>query len=41
MKEEYPDVFGKQLKYSVLPEGEHDYTYIRRYIYNARPGFFR
>ena len=41
MKEEYPDVFGKQLKYSVLPEGEHDYMYIRRYIYNALPGFFR
>ena len=26
---------------AVLPEGEHDYTYIRRYIYNALPGFFR
>lgn len=34
------DVFGKTLKYSVLPGGVHDYPDIRRYIYNALPGFF-
>ena len=37
---EYADVFGKNVKYSVLPEGTHDYPNIRRYIYNALPGFF-
>ena len=37
---EYADVFGKNVKYSVLPGGIHDYPDIRRYIYNALPGFF-
>ena len=39
--EEYADVFGKNVKYTVLPEGVHDYPDIRRYIYNALPEFFR
>ena len=37
---EYPEVFGRNVKYSVLPEGVHDYECIRRYIYNALPEFF-
>lgn len=37
---EYADVFGKNVKYSVLPGGVHDYPDIRRYIYNALPEFF-
>ncbi len=38
--QEYSDVFGKHVKYTVLPEGVHDYPDIRRYIYHALPGFF-
>ena len=38
---EYADVFGKNVRYSVLPGGVHDYPDIRRYIYNALPKFFR
>ncbi len=38
---EYDDVFGKNVKYSVLQDGVHDYPDIRRYIYNALPEFFR
>lgn len=37
---EIPDVFGKTMKYTVLPGGIHDYPDIRRYIYNALPEFF-
>ena len=37
---EYADVFRKNVKYSVLPGGVHDYPDIRRYIYNALPEFF-
>ncbi len=37
---EYADVFGKNVRYSVLRGGVHDYPHIRRYIYNALPGFF-
>ena len=37
---EHPEVFQNRLKYSVLPEGVHDYSTIRRYIYNALPEFF-
>lgn len=37
---EYADVFGKNVRYSVLPGGVHDYPDIRRYIYNALPEFF-
>ena len=37
---EYPEVFKSTVKYSVLPEGIHDYPDIRRYIYNALPEFF-
>ena len=37
---EIPDVFGKTVKYTVLPGGIHDYPDIRRYIYNALPEFF-
>lgn len=40
MKKEYADIFGKNMKYSVLPGGVHDYPDVRRYIYNALPGFF-
>lgn len=38
--QEIPEVFGKTLKYSVLPGGIHDYPDVRRYIYNALPEFF-
>ncbi len=38
---EHADVFGKNVKYSVLPEGVHDYPDIRRYIYNALPELFQ
>jgi enterochelin esterase-like enzyme len=37
---EHKDVFGKTVKYSVLPEGVHDYPDIRRYIFNTLPEFF-
>lgn len=37
---DYSNVFGRNMKYTVLPEGEHDYAYIRRYIYNALPELF-
>ena len=37
---EHPDVFDGKVKYSVLQGGVHDYPDIRRYIYNALPGFF-
>ena len=37
---EYADVFGKNVKYTVFPEGVHDYPDIRRYVYNALSGFF-
>ena len=38
---EYADMFGKNVRYSVLPEGVHDYPDMRRYIYNALPEFFQ
>ena len=38
---EYSDVFRKSLKYTVLPEGVHDYPDIRRYIYNTLPEFYQ
>lgn len=38
---EFSDVFGKKIKYSVLPDGVHDYPDIRRYIYNTLPEFFK
>ena len=40
---DYPETFrfGKNTRYSVLKGGVHDYPDIRRYIYNALPGFFR
>ena len=34
-------VFGKNVHYSVLEGGVHDYPDIRRYIFNALPKFFR
>ncbi len=38
----YPDefAFGKNIFYSVLPDGYHDYPYMHRYIYHALPGLF-
>ena len=38
----YPDefMFGKNIRYSVLPDGWHDYPYMYRYIYHALPDFF-
>ena len=41
MLEDYPEVFGGKMTYSVLPEGAYDYSDAWRYIYNALPGFFR
>ena len=40
---EYSHVFsfGKNIRYSVLEGGVHDYPDIRRYIFNALPEFFR
>lgn len=40
---QYPEVFafGKNIFYSVLPEGYHDYPYMHRYIYHALPEMFR
>lgn len=38
----FPDVFkfGKNIRYSVLENGWHDYPYMHRYIYHALPEFF-
>jgi len=33
--------FGKNIRYTVMKNGIHDYPDIRRYIYNALPAFFR
>ncbi len=39
----YPDefAFGENIRYSVLENGYHDYSYMHRYIYHALPEFFR
>lgn len=39
---EFPEtfVFGRNIKYTVMENGVHDYADIRRYIYNALPYFF-
>ncbi|MBR4132499.1 MAG: SPFH domain-containing protein [Oscillospiraceae bacterium] len=38
---EIPDVFHKQVKYTVMKGGVHDYPDIRRYLYNTLPKLFR
>ena len=40
MMDEYPEVFGGKMTYSVLPEGVYDYADARRYIYNTMPKMF-
>ena len=34
-------VFGKNTHYTVMENGVHDYSDMRRYIFNALPGFFK
>ena len=39
----FPQVFafGKNIRYSVLENGWHDYPYMYRYLYHVLPEFFR
>ena len=36
-----PDVYPKNVKYTVMKGGVHDYPDMRRYLYNCLPKLFK